>query len=34
MDAIDDPALMLLTRRPQVMFARGEGSWLYDDTVR
>ncbi len=34
MDAIDDSALMFVTQRPQVMFVRGEGSWLYDGAGR
>lgn len=34
MDRIDDSALMFVTRRPQVMFVRGEGSWLYDAAGR
>ena len=34
MDAIDDSPLMFVTQRPQVMFVRGEGSWLYDGAGR
>ncbi len=34
MGDIDDSALMFVTQRPQVMFVRGEGSWLYDAAGR
>jgi acetylornithine/N-succinyldiaminopimelate aminotransferase len=34
MEGIDDSALMFVTRRPQVMFVRGQGSWLYDAAGR